>query len=282
MRKLWLVLLTCTALVFAMPVTALAADVDWVTDIAGVITEDERQELNERAAEITETYACDVAIMVVDAMDGDDAYAYAEQLYSEYGFGYDEERSGVFLMLSMADRDYAMIAYGYGNTAFTDHGRTVLLDDYVLPQLGQNDYYEAFSLYLDNAEQYLEMARAGDPFDIHNDFADYPGEYDDDYYYDEDRMPVPLKLAIVILVPLLISLIICLIWRSQMKTAVMAKTADQYIPKNGFQLSRKEDQFLYITEVRRRIEKSSSGGGGSSGGGTTVSSSGSSGSSGKF
>ena len=69
-----------------------------------------------------------------------------------------------------------------------------------------------------------------------------------------------VKLAIAIVLPLLIAAAVCLIWRGQMKSAVAARTADRYIPEGGFQLTKREDRFLYRTESRRRIEKKTSDG----------------------
>ena len=76
----------------------------------------------------------------------------------------------------------------------------------------------------------------------------------------DEGLSVPVKLAITILVPLLIATILCLVWKGQMKSAIAARTADHYIPENGFQLTQKEDRFLYKTERRRKIEKKSSDG----------------------
>ena len=64
-----------------------------------------------------------------------------------------------------------------------------------------------------------------------------------------------VKIAATILVPLIISLIICLVWRSKMKTAKTARFADNYIPQNGFVLTVQVDSFLYRTTKRRKIEK---------------------------
>lgn len=74
-------------------------------------------------------------------------------------------------------------------------------------------------------------------------------------YAGEEGMSPVVKLAIVIVLPLLIATILCLIWKGQMKSAVAARTADRYIPENGFQLTEKEDRYLYKTERRRKIEK---------------------------
>ena len=269
-------------LCFTLTLPALAAELDAVTDQAGLLTEEERRGLNDRAEELAEQYQCALYVVTLDDMGDEDAYEFATELYTEYDLGYGSEKSGLLLLLSMAERDYALIAYGYGNTAFTDYGKDVLLDDHVLPLLGENDYYGGFSAYLETAGEYLSMARDGTPFDVSADpqngeTGGLPGTGIGSGYDETELLP---RLAVVILLPLLIAGGLCLYWKSQMKTAVSARTADRYIPENGFQLTGKQDTFLFRTETRRRIEKSSSGGGFS--GGTTVGSGGFSGKSGKF
>ena len=75
-------------------------------------------------------------------------------------------------------------------------------------------------------------------------------------------MDPTVKLFVVILVPLVIALLICLFWRSKMKTARIARTADNYIPANGFILTVQMDTFMYRTTTRIKIQQSSSSGGG--------------------
>ena len=67
-------------------------------------------------------------------------------------------------------------------------------------------------------------------------------------------MEPSIKIAIIIIVPLLISLIVCLVWRSKMKTAKIARLADSYIPQNGFALRVQVDSFLYRTTTRRKVQ----------------------------
>ncbi len=245
--------------------TAFAAELlEPVTDYALLLTEEEQDALNEKALEIIEQYQCEVAVVTVNSLDGKDAFTFAKSLYTEYGFGKGSEQSGLLLLLSMEDRDYALIAYGYGNTAFTDYGKDVLLDKHVKPLLGKDKYYEAFSTYLNKSAEYLAMARSGAPFDTDTDPA-------------YGKLPLPMKLGITLLLPIIIAGVICLTWKSKMKSAIAAKDADRYIPSDGLRLTGQEDQFLFRTETRRRIESRSS-----RGGGTSTGSDGFSGRSGKF
>jgi len=264
MKKVLTTILLAFLLTALLAPVAIAADLDLVTDITGTLTESQKERLNERAERISEQYRCEVAIVVIDAMDDRaGAYAWAQHIYQEYNFGYGPEKSGILLFLSLAERDYYMIAFGYGNTAFTDYGKDVMLDNYILPLLGNNRYYEAFSAYFDKAEEFLAMARNGTPFDRHTDPA-------------AQRESNLIKIAVVIIVPLIIAFIICSVWKSQMKSARIATTACNYIPPGGFQLTGHADTFLYQTRTRVKIQSSSSSGG------TSVNSRGFSGRGGKF
>ena len=258
-----LLLLLTFAFMVAPAVFAAENELDLVTDAAYLLTDDEYWELNDRAHEVSEQYECEVLVVTLDDIGDDDPVDMAHYIYDTYDVGYGPKRSCLIFLLSMENRDYALVAFGYGNTAFTDYGKDVMLDKHVLPLLGKDKYYEAFSTYYDVAEEYLQMARSGAPFDK---------DTDPDY----GKLGIPIKLGITLVVPILIAFVVCEIWRRQMKTAVLARDAGNYISQNGFVLTAQEDRFLYRTETRRKIEKSSSSGG------TTIGSSGSSSRSGKF
>ena len=268
MKKTTTLLLCVIALVMSLSLVspALAADINWVTDEVGVLTDREWEILDQRAEEIGKEYQCDVAIVVISRMTDDDgAYEWAKFVFENFNFGYGSDKSGLLLYLSMEDRDYSMIAYGFGNTAFTDYGRDVMLEKHILPLLGDDKYFQAFSAYLTKADEFLEMARNGTPFDVNTD----PGNEPDP----------KVSIAIIILLPMMIAAIPCLLWKNQMYSAVTQSTANQYFTQGSMNLTYSNDVFLRRTETRTKIESSSSS---SSSGGTTTDSDGYSGSSGKF
>lgn len=260
--KMILILIT---IVMVKSVVFANGELNLVTDQANLLTQDEYTKLSEKAFKISQKYKCDIAIITTEDMVGYDTYEYAKQLFNNYSMGYGNERSILLLFLSMTERDYALIAHGYGNTVFTDYGKDVMLDDYVLPLLGENEYYGAFATYLSVAEDFLQRAEDGKAFDIQTD-------------PNRGRLPLPVKLGITFGIPILIATVMCEIWRSQMKSAVLARAASNYINAEGLILTNRQDYFLYRTETRRRIERQSPG----SSGGTTTDSSGTSGRSGKF
>ena len=264
MKKLFTAIFT-TLLFITLTSAAFAYELSLVDDLANILTRQQVEELQERAVAITQRHQCEVIIITIEAMDDDDGIdEWARYFYKQYEYGYGTEKSGIMFLLSMAEQDYALIAYGYGNTAFTDHGKNIMLDRYILPLLADDKYFEAFSAYLDKADEYLVMARGGSPFDTNTD----PESARNDFY---------IRLAVTILLPLLIASIVCSSWKNQMKTAVAARTAHNYIPANGFKLTGQTDMFLYKTQTQTKIVKNPP-----SSGGTAKDSKGYSGKSGKF
>ena len=227
-----------------------------VIDGADALTSDECAELNNRAIDISIKHDCDVTIIFIDMMTDDDPIElWAEYFYERCDFGWGPDKSGVLFFISVIDRDMTILAHGYGNTAFTDHGKDVMLDNYLVPLMKNDEYYKACSKYLDLADEYLGLARSGAPFDV---------DTDEEYLAEKAKGAFGTKVALTIIIPLLVSLIICMVWRGQMKTARKARQADNYIPEGGFNLTRYEDLFIYRTQTRTRIESSSGGSGGTS------------------
>ena len=265
MKKL-ISFLAVLALLTALCVPALAAEpeLDYVTDAACLLSGEEWKTLEAKAESISAQYECGVYIITVDDftdyVNTNDVYEAAKAIYREYSLGWGAEKSGVLLMLSMAERDYSLIAYGYGNTAFTDYGKDRLADRF-LDNFGDNDWYGGFEDYLNMCESMLRSAREGRPLDV-------------------GSAPTIRLAGIVISVVLgcIASFIVCCFLSLQMKSVSVKAEADSYIRSDSINFIAREDRFSHTSQVRTKVESSSGG----SGGGTTVDSSGFSGKSGKF
>lgn len=228
-----------------------------VTDGAGLLSAAEAEALNAKAWELTQKYSCAVYIVTLPGLNGMEAWEANEYILREYGMGYGPDQSCVVLLLSMEYRDYDIMAHGYGNTAFTDYGKEKMAERF-LDEFGDDDWHGGFCEYLDCCDEYLRLARDGEPFDVGS-----------------DRSPL-VGLTIGIIVPLLVAFVVCSVFKAQMKTAKLQKTAQVYIDGQGLVLTVKDDQFIRTVRTERYIEPQKSSGG------TSVNSSGSSHSSGKF
>lgn len=120
------------------------------------------------------------------------------------------------------------------------------MEEAVASKLSDGDNNGAFGTYLSDYGEYLSH------------YAEY-GEGVVLTSVDSE----PKRLAIVIFVPLLIALSVCMIFRSQMKTARTATTAGNYIPADSFHLSLERDQYTHTTTERQKIEKQNSASGSS-------------------
>lgn len=242
----------------ALPVQA--SEHRFVFDEAFLLSVPKAEELDTMASEISGRYGCGVYIVtLLDYSEyGSDVRDAAESYFLAHDLGIGEDDNGIMLMLSMADRDYALIAHGnLGNAAFTDYGKDILSEAF-LDDFRYDSWVNGFSDYMDTSEKLLLAAASGTPVDI------------------EQGSGVGLTLIMVLLIPTLIAGIACGVMAASMKSARSKTNANDY--SRGVQITDRRDRFITRTVVRQKIESSSS----SSRGGTRVNSGGFSGKSGKF
>ena len=261
--------------VFCMPAYAENSDVSYVVDEAGILEESEAEELEARAQELSSSYDCGVYIFTVDNFteytSTSDVYEAAKELFFSNDLGIGDEDSGVLLLLSMADRDFCVMAHGYGNTAFTDRGKEELSDQF-LDDFKDDDWYSGFSDYLSACQEMLIQANNGTPVDVDNPL--YGSDTDSADSGGSNRV---FGVIFCIGISILITIFVSMALKRQMKSVEEKAEASSYVKKNGVVLTDSYDRYTHTTESRRYDPPEKS-----SGGGTSVDSSGSSGSSGKF
>ena len=249
-------------LVFGLSITAFAnSEEKYVFDEAGILTYDEIEELNAKAKEITDAYGCEVYAITFPSLDGYEAWELNEMLYAELKEYYGASEDVVILMLAMEERQYDIMARGFGNTAFTDYGKDVMAERF-LDDFGNDDWYGGFYDYMDTCDEFLYAAVNGEPVDY--------GEF-------ETAGANLFGVVIAIIVSCAIALLICLIFKAQMKTARIATEAHDYA--KTLVLRQQYDRFSH-RDIQRIYNPPQENNG--SGGGTTVNSGGFSHKSGGF
>ena len=279
MRKRFILsLLLALALVLSLSVCAHAdAQIDYVTDTAGVLSAEEQTALNDQARQIAAQYGCGVYIVTVDDYTqyvNGNIEDFGEAVYKTYDLGEGEGKDGILLVMSMNDRDYDLCAYGdFGNYAFTDYGKDQLAGPF-LDNFRRNDWAGGFRDYVTNAGSLIQRARAGDPLDT--------------WVYDAPQTErsrfTPFSILAVIFFPLLVAAGVVGGMKRQMKTAVRQTRADSYIGQGGAHLRDRRDQFVNRTVTRQVIRREPVSGSrpGGHAGGTSINSGGFSHHSGKF
>jgi len=252
-------LLCLLAALLALP--AQAQEYGYVFDEAGLLTQEQATQLDELADSFAMEYDCGVYIVTLwdYSMYGSSVRSAAENYFLTNDLGIGSDDNGVLLFLSMADRDYALIAHGKtANAAFTDYGKDVLSEEF-LDNFYYDDWPGGLSSYMINSGSFLERAATGKPVDVDNGTG------------------IGMTLVMVLLIPAAIAGITCACMVSSMKTARSKTHADDY--RGQVQITGSRDQFLTRTMVRQKIESSGSS---HRSGGTRVNSGGFSGKSGKF
>lgn len=257
----WSILAALILLLISLALPVQASEYSFVFDEAVLLSTSKALELEETAADISVRYGCGVYIVTLLDYEeyGSDVRSAAENFFLNHELGLGSDGNGILLLLSMAERDYALIAHGsLGNAAFTDYGKESLSEEF-LDDFRYDDWAGGFVDYLSASDAFLSAAENGQPVDIGQDSGSGVG----------------LTLIMVLLVPAVIAGIACGIMAASMKTARSKTHADEY--RKGIQITNRHDRFITRTVVRQKIESSSS-----SGGGTRVNSGGFSGRSGKF
>lgn len=234
---------------------------NYVFDLRGMLSDGEREELEDRAEDIALRRSCGIYTLFVEDFTaygyGDDPYTALYQIYHAEGLGVGEDRNGVIIMLSMKERDYAMFVYGeYAEYAFDEYGQEKL-EERFLGDFGEDDWYGGISNYLDACEEYLTKADAGKPV----------------------RRPYWIWFVISAGCSCLAAGTVCLCLLRKMKSVHQKAEADAYLTADGLHLTKQYDRYTHTTETRTKIQKESSGGGGST---YSESGGGGSGRSGKF
>lgn len=264
-KKITLSLLLALCLVLSLGGMALASSqitMPHVTDAVGLLSNEEIMALEQQAGQIEDSYGCAPYILVVEDFrvyeDTTDIFEAGMNLYERWELGHGPEKNGLLLILSMAERDYALVTYGsVTHRAFTDYGQDALCEQF-LDNFRNDDWAGGFRDYLDGCAWLLEQAKNGTPYDV-------------------DTAPKGFS-PLILVIPLVLALAVCLVLTAQMKTAKRKTEAGDYMVQGGAEMRVVQDIFTHRTVTRHVIQSENKGGGG----GTTINARGFSGKSGKF
>lgn len=224
-----------------------------VVDDAGILGASEADRLISKVNSISDEYKMDVVIVTVYSLDGKSSTAYADDYFDYNGYGQGDDRSGILLLISMEDRDWAISTRGEAIKVFNDDNLRAL-EDAMLPHLRNDDFNGGVFAFANECESVLK------------DFAH------------KEKMRAITRFPKALLIGLIFGFLIATGLKSQLKSVRSKAEASDYVRNGSFNLTTQRDLFLY-SDVKSRPKPKES-----SGGGTHISSSGAShgGSSGKF
>lgn len=141
--SVWLLLLlTFASTAQAAEFPELTDDI-YIQDIAGVLSEEQEAEIKSLGAGLEDATSAQIAVMVIDSLEGEPIESYANEALRHYGVGSAEDNNGVLVVLSMTDREI-YIEIGYGLEGALPDGKVGrILDDYAVPYLREDQPDEA-------------------------------------------------------------------------------------------------------------------------------------------
>jgi uncharacterized protein len=110
----------------------------YINDFAGVLSPEIKTQLEALSTEVKEKTGAEVAVAIVNSLEGDSVENYATQLAEQWGVG-DENDRGALLLLAVQDRGLRLDV-GYGLEPILTDGMAGEVLDQVTPYLGRGDY----------------------------------------------------------------------------------------------------------------------------------------------
>lgn len=211
-----------------------------VIDNAGLLTETEKQALEDSIHYIRSVYSFDVVILTVNSLGGKSARDYADDYYDYNGYGFGENYDGALFLWAVDTRDCYISTCGSGIKVITDRRLDDIFDD-IADDMRADRLYAAVDRFLGDLEVYLD---------------DYNGT-SGTHFFNKNVFGLFFVLGIAI------SLITTYSIRRGMNTARRQALARAYVRPGSFKLTTQSDLFLYVTRTKTRVQSSSSGGGSS-------------------
>jgi len=227
-------LILCIVLLFLAIPRANAAEIrPQVVDRAGVLTAEQRQELEKRARECRERFQMDVVIVTVPNLGGKSPRDFADDYFDDHGYGVGNARSGALLLVAKAERNWYLSTSGGAIDAFNRRD-IEKIGDIVTPHLANNAFYAAFVAYLDALPAYLNHSRTP-------------------------------NLLMSVVFGLVAGAAAVFVMISTMNTRRQQRGASSYLTEGSFSICGRQDLFLYssVSKTARPQNTSGSGGGSS-------------------
>lgn len=208
MKRIAAVLLAILVVsVAAFPAFAVveASDAFYVTDEAGVLSEETAQTIcNYNGALETQCKGAQIVVVTVDYLDGKYADEYAQELFNDWHVGDSEENNGMLLLLGVQENK-AWLTQGNGiRSAFTDDDAAEYMDRYFFKRFDAGDYdgavTELFTVLLRWYDDHYnsQVLASGN-------LADQSGQTnEDDYAWRQARENRRIAIKAVVLVALLV------------------------------------------------------------------------------
>lgn len=252
LRLFCLLILVCVCL--ALPA---AAEGNFVSDEAHLLTESDIASINEAAARVYDEHGIAVFVVTVDSLGGKDLVDTADLMLESTGV-----QEGLLLFLSMEERDYAISTFGDETIWYFNDYNLQQMESVFIPYLSNGNYAMGF-------EKFVTLS---------GDVITYEKEHANDDYEGSNYVPTPpkifspVRLVVCFAIGLLLAGIPVSGYKRALKSVAKKTNASDYVREGSMQVTTANDIFLYrhVNAIPRAVNNNPGGRtGGSRPGGTT-------------
>ncbi len=112
----------------------------FVNDYTNTLTEEWKVKTEQLAANVESQTSCEIAVAVIDNLNGISIEEYAVGLFNKWGVGKKDKDNGVLLLVAMADHKLRIeVGYGLEGT-ITDLEAKDIIDNVIVPRFKENNY----------------------------------------------------------------------------------------------------------------------------------------------
>lgn len=134
---------------FAQNIIAKPNPPTLVTDVAGVLTPEQKQALENKLVAIDDSSSNQIAVVILPSLDGYPKEEYATKLFRDWGIG-GKKNNGILLLIAINDREIK-IEVGYGlEGAIPDITASNIIENDIKPAFKAGNYYEGIDQATDN------------------------------------------------------------------------------------------------------------------------------------
>jgi uncharacterized membrane protein YgcG len=113
---------------------------NFVNDYTGTLSEEWIAKTEQFARSVEEATTCEIAVAVINSLEGLTIEDYALKLFEKWGIGKKEKDNGILLLVAMDDRELR-IEVGYGlEGIITDIEAKEIIDEVIVPIFKDGDY----------------------------------------------------------------------------------------------------------------------------------------------
>jgi len=131
----------------------------FVNDYAGILSSREKEELENMVESIEEETSAEIAILLIDSLEGNSVEEYAAELFNSWGIGKKDKNNGVLILASLQERRIR-IEVGYGLEPVLPDGLCGrIIRERIAPSFREGNYHKGLALGVDS----IARAVKGEP-----------------------------------------------------------------------------------------------------------------------